>query len=225
MAGLKKPEQCNICDSRDLHREFHPERWVCNNNHIIIARLPKAITGICHNCKRTKSAEVPFKDGKNSCLECYNKYMIEWYSTNHDREKAKKRGYYKKNRIILRGKSDAYWQSTPERFIACLMRRCTVCAVKKMSGEVRKVPFVCTICRQDLLDLWVKQGGKCAITGLLMDYKWNLLTSISVDRIDSKVGYVPGNVHLVCKGINIMKGAYSVDEVKAFLRRVVFQFV
>lgn len=54
---------------------------------------------------------------------------------------------------------------------------------------------------EDLNELWLKQGRCCALTGLPLV----LLDSASLDRIDSSLGYTPGNVQWVHKTINKMK--------------------
>lgn len=66
-----------------------------------------------------------------------------------------------------------------------------------------------------LNDLYQKQNGQCAISGVLMTYQagqGRVKTNISLDRIDSSKGYIKGNVHLVCDLINTMKSNISLDE-------------
>lgn len=61
-----------------------------------------------------------------------------------------------------------------------------------------------------LRGLYAGQEGKCALSGLQMiiraprksDGFW---MSISLDRIDSRIGYIQGNVQLTCTGVNLMK--------------------
>lgn len=61
-------------------------------------------------------------------------------------------------------------------------------------------------------DLFRKQEGKCALTGLplVLDSKPSVNTA-SLDRIDSNLGYVPSNVQWVHKDINMMKRTYDQD--------------
>lgn len=76
-----------------------------------------------------------------------------------------------------------------------------------------------------LQDLWNKQAGKCALSGLDMtirgergtDLYWN---SVSIDRIDSSKGYLIGNVQLVCTGVNYMKKDMSDDMFIRFCKTV-----
>ncbi len=43
---------------------------------------------------------------------------------------------------------------------------------------------------------------------------------MSIDRIDSSKGYVPGNVQLVCKFVNLGKSGHSQVEVLGFFDRL-----
>lgn len=65
--------------------------------------------------------------------------------------------------------------------------------------------------------LFLKQNRLCALSGIELsfpktgrneDYK---MSTASLDRIDSSMGYVKGNVQWVHKTINIMKNVYSQD--------------
>lgn len=54
--------------------------------------------------------------------------------------------------------------------------------------------------------LWESQQGKCAYTGWIIDFgTCSQEQTASLDRIDSSLGYVPGNVQFVHKDINTMK--------------------
>jgi hypothetical protein len=54
------------------------------------------------------------------------------------------------------------------------------------------------------------QGGVCALSGVPLVFRgeFSAITA-SLDRIDSSVGYVAGNVQWVHKAINMMKGTLS----------------
>lgn len=80
----------------------------------------------------------------------------------------------------------------------------------------RSKTHVFTISREDLHDIYDKQNGKCAYSDLPMTYIKDgtgyHLTNISIDRINNKLGYVEGNVCLVCLAINMMKYTMDLDE-------------
>ncbi|NBS68964.1 hypothetical protein EBT31_08615 [bacterium] len=66
-----------------------------------------------------------------------------------------------------------------------------------------------------LADLWELQDGRCAISGVVLTHH-NDGTGIkdfnaSIDRIDSTLGYVPGNVQLVAYRANVLKQSLSAD--------------
>lgn len=63
--------------------------------------------------------------------------------------------------------------------------------------------------------LWFSQNGRCAITGwpLTMELGNGVVpTNLSIDRIDSSLGYVPGNVQLVCRCVNVAKSDLSISD-------------
>lgn len=73
---------------------------------------------------------------------------------------------------------------------------------------------VCTLKLSDLMYQWRKQEGKCALTGRTMVYD-SLSTGpegVSLDRINSNKGYVPGNIQLVCVAVNNMKRRLSNED-------------
>ena len=75
----------------------------------------------------------------------------------------------------------------------------------------KKLTFQIT--ENDLKQIYIKQEGKCNLSGIHMTYigyqgtdshkqnKWN----ISVDRIDSTKGYTVNNIQLLCGIVNKMK--------------------
>lgn len=68
---------------------------------------------------------------------------------------------------------------------------------KKFEGDV--------ITFEDLQNLYESQGGNCALTGLPMYATTDESDlAVSVDRIDNSLGYVLGNVRLVCSRVNLM---------------------
>jgi hypothetical protein len=59
-------------------------------------------------------------------------------------------------------------------------------------------------------DLFEQQGRKCALTGEPIELQRGTSPfTASLDRIDSDIGYIEGNVQWVHTDINIMKGVLS----------------
>jgi hypothetical protein len=45
-------------------------------------------------------------------------------------------------------------------------------------------------------------------------------TNLSVDRIDSSLGYIKGNIQLVCMAVNQMKNDLTVEQLKYFCKSI-----
>jgi len=81
---------------------------------------------------------------------------------------------------------------------------------------VRKRNMGHTLTQANLLTVWKKQGGRCAITNIPMTHSRlnpdHYGTNGSVDRIDNERGYTLDNIRFVCRRINSMRGEYSDEE-------------
>lgn len=72
----------------------------------------------------------------------------------------------------------------------------------------------CDIDGAFLFDLWKAQQGLCAVSGLEMTYRFNDPQRISIDRIDSKRGYIRDNVQLVCQFVNLAKSQFTDQQIR-----------
>ena len=68
---------------------------------------------------------------------------------------------------------------------------------------------------QDLIDLWDKQEGRCAVSGVILthhkDGSGHKDFNASIDRISNDRSYSPDNIQLVCYRVNIMRHSLSGD--------------
>lgn len=81
-----------------------------------------------------------------------------------------------------------------------------------------------TISIEVLKQLWEKQLGKCAISGVDMTHtilSGRIQTNVSIDRIDSTKGYSVDNIQLVCVSVNVMKGTMNLSELKHFCKLII----
>lgn len=89
------------------------------------------------------------------------------------------------------------WQGTgniPKNYWSCLNK----------NAIQRSIQFDLEI---EYLDkLYDSQHGKCALSGLFISF---VDKTASLDRIDNKKGYLPGNVQWVHKDINKLKGIFE----------------
>ncbi len=67
----------------------------------------------------------------------------------------------------------------------------------------------------DLIALWEKQEGRCAISGIFLthhkDGTGHKEYNVSIDRITSTRGYTPQNTQLVCYRANLLKSNLPED--------------
>ena len=73
-----------------------------------------------------------------------------------------------------------------------------------------------------LKELYDKQYGKCFWSNIKMDFNTvglNKLNTISVDRINSKIGYIKGNIVLTCKFMNLGRGETNYNDFIEFLEK------
>jgi hypothetical protein len=60
-----------------------------------------------------------------------------------------------------------------------------------------------------LWDIWEKQEGRCALSGVKLNLRADEEITASIDRINSEIGYLEGNIQIVHKTINMMKWTNS----------------
>ena len=88
----------------------------------------------------------------------------------------------------------------------------------KKSSVKRNQEFNLT--RQDFIDMWEKQKGICAYTGMQMSLKPNTLESVSVERVNNDIGYTPENTVLVVNAVNKMKSNLKGEDFFKFCKSV-----
>lgn len=168
---------------------------------------------------------MPYKDPIIAKL-WQNKYAIKhaekikaqdkaWRESHAEYLKTRKKLYYNlnKNRIIKntvkrnREKRTIDFKSYCEYLFEFIVLR------SKNKYEVN-------LTVNDLISLLEKQHYKCALTNILMTHNLNDLHSISVDRINSNIGYTPNNIQLVCKAINLAKNKHTNQEMIDFITEI-----
>lgn len=87
----------------------------------------------------------------------------------------------------------------------------------KANAKKRAIEFRVT--RELVYNIFKRQGGKCALTGISLRFdsaRQKSYGTASLDRIDSSKGYIPNNIQWVHKDINVMKGSMSEDQLKHY---------
>jgi hypothetical protein len=76
---------------------------------------------------------------------------------------------------------------------------------KARRAKQRGYDFTITV--EQIWDIYIAQDKVCALSGVPIAFNDNA----SIDRIDSKIAYIPENVQIVHKDVNYMKYTYSQD--------------
>ena len=89
----------------------------------------------------------------------------------------------------------------------------------------RNLPF--NITTDDIVNLYIRQQGKCALTGLPLEFTRGGKfmnnanpNSCTMDRIDNKKGYELDNIQLTSWRANCYRGVIPLDEFKEFCKSV-----
>ncbi len=177
--------------------------------------------GICKDCKTINKDRkyIHIKNGLLLCLKC-NKYQNKNnFDINKDkiyrrcrdsRCKTCKKEQNIKRKFNNRGKQDLdrilleRWHGLKDRY--------------------KKLGFSVDFKSDYLKELWVEQKGLCNISKIPMTYimnKGRTYTNISVDRINSNIGYIKGNIQLVCMAVNQMKSDLKIDELVYICKEII----
>lgn len=153
-------------------------------------------------------------DGAKPCSKCSDVSPIsEFYTTGKCKDgspkynswcrgcvKIKMASYHKKTWGLEKLQFSAHKRTKSVQAFMCYL----------LSKARRRA--VCDVTANDLEQMWAAQGGRCAVTGWAMTMvlgKGNIITNVSIDRIDSGGAYTKSNVQLVCRAANVAKSDLS----------------
>ena len=119
-------------------------------------------------------------------------------------------------RILTMTKHKLSSLTTPEQYL------------KRKHGQLKyqrnkSNPELCwEITEDDLIFLWKKQEGRCAVTNLHMNHQGDLndLKNASLDRVDNDKGYTRKNIRLVCLSVNKMRGSLTESEFHWWIKQI-----
>lgn len=154
---------------------------------------------VCKKCGEADSAKF-YKTNKSTCKKCASASGCERYRALSDADK-----------IIYKERSRS-WQTNNifrQRFLAA-----------KNRAKSKAIEF--NISKDYIETMYHNQKGRCFYSGIEMSKELNDKFVLSLDRIDSKLGYIEGNVVLACSIINSMKLNIDTEE---FIRivRVIYE--
>lgn len=182
---------------------------------------------ICKKCRKKVRKNKPrpvheniIKENSQVCLRCKEKKTLNEFYKNgcFDDGTVKYRSTCKS--CVLSSRADehelTYLKKIKKKHSSC---KNYISTLLNHTSKRRK-EFNLDI--QYLLDMYEKQKGLCNISGIKMTHIYgSVSTNISIDRIDNNLGYIKGNVQLVCYIANIMKNKFSMSELILFCKEIV----
>ena len=154
-------------------------------------------------------------------------YSRQYARANPEKTKEYKKTYYQKHKVEILLRTARYRADNPD-LIKKQRKKGYNRKVKKTNTSIEislrhMLPIIKARAKQNkkkfsigfeyCLDLWNKQKGRCNLSGLPMSIGVRSKGSkFSIDRIDSKKGYVVGNCQIVRSDVNISKHIMSQKE-------------
>lgn len=174
----------------------------------------------CHETKQTDKFAQRSTKGlrayRNICNECWKKQRRGYRSTDEFRSKMKAKAR------VLRA-SEEFREH--EKTMRLARNASSPDTVFRMAIHNARARAPVALMKADLWDMWNKQQGRCALTGIQMTWaKGKIMpTSISLDRIEPSLGYQVGNVRFICHAVNAFKGGGNDEQVLIMARAIVAQ--
>jgi len=171
----------------------------------------------CSRCKVEKPFDDFYRDWNmtsgytSACKQCRNEYLKSYRKTNSGKKvvaaieaKSNQKNKHKPSRKAAQKRNYARYIEKSPRFILYM----------NLKNALQRRPTENPVTLDQLMKMWSDQNGQCAVSGVQMT--WNrgtiLPSSISLDRIDSNVGYEVGNVRLICYQVNTFKGRWTDEQ-------------
>jgi hypothetical protein len=133
------------------------------------------------------------------CFSCYDKWQ---YHKNPEAKAKKHKEWASKNQAHLRQYSAEWRRQNPLKKVFVSLRG---------NAKKRGIPFSLT--EEDLKAVWTEVCPVFGVPLQLNTVRQN--NSLSVDRIDNSVGYVPGNICVMSWRANRLKTDATVEELEA----------
>lgn len=186
----------------------------------LVTQGKEAFHSICKKCEDEIKKTKEWKDGKLLC-HCCGRYLDETnFSPNgganpvrNNRRSQCNECTNQKQREHLINLDDT------SKLKKCLYLRCLTA-----KNRAEKHGWQFNLTADYLLDLWNKQKGICALSGINMTYAikgGRIPTNLSLDRIDGNKGYIKGNVQLVCMACNQIKSDMSDADMYYFCKKII----
>jgi len=167
---------------------------------------------LCTTCNTLKSIDyfstgnsgtytLKAKSIKNRCNACCAEYARKW--------RKKNKGYTGSGKLKAIPTEDKLLMSAISSRLG------------DAKGRIKRSKQTPTDLDADYLyELFKKQKGLCALSDVHMKLETNVITTLSLDKIDPSLGYVKGNVQWLCWAVNRAKGEMHTTTFKDMCKKI-----
>lgn len=204
--GERLQQQCSVC-----------KKWL-NKDISNFRKYAKKTNGlnfhtICRKCEEDIKLNTEWKDNKLLCHIC------------GEYKNPDKFTYAGSNKYILRKNKECRCNSCKLEQRKVVIENYDedvklekVLQARWLAAKSRAIdkslPF--TITKEDLLEMWKFQNGKCAISNIDMTYELGegrIYTNVSIDQIIPSNGYTLDNIQLICMAVNQLKSDFDMKTI------------
>ena len=213
--ALKKFKVCDSCGENLPYNRVYYRRFGVNKGMIYHTT--------CKKCEDIYKHMQEWKDNKLLCHKCHQYKDESEFSANATKSKVRHnrrnicRDCYTSNQ-----KQHNLNLSDDKKLAKCLLFRFLGARDRALN---KNIAFDLTY--DYIVELWNKQNGICALSGIPMTYtlkEGRTPTNVSIDKIDRTLGYTQGNIQLVCMACNQIKSDLTDLEMYNFCKRIVEQY-
>lgn len=177
---------------------------------------------ICRECEDNEKLNKEWKNEMLLCHSCLEYKDIDNFSPHGSTNPIRKNRRYICKECSRNNRENKQKSLPKEENLLKVLQSRFLCARDR--SKRKNIQF--NITKEYLKELWDKQNGKCAISGIEMtfeQYKGRIPTNVSIDQINPKNGYTIGNIQLVCMAVNQMKSDLKIDELYKFCSAILEQ--
>lgn len=132
---------------------------------------------------------------------------------NKEKQKARARKHYQKNKEKFRLRALKWWQNHPKQYLLNGARQNAKVKGKEFSITLDDI-VIPEICRYLKIPLTIFNPYEKRGAGYCRD------SQISIDRIDSTKGYIPGNIEIISCLANRMKNSATKEQLIQFAQSI-----
>lgn len=175
---------------------------------------------ICRSCEKHLNIENEWKDGHLLCHKCFQYKDENEFSPNGSNSNIRNNRRYICKKCTTERQREHYSKLDINKKLETCLRFRLLGAKDRATRN--NIPFDLDL--QYIISLWETQKGLCALSELPMTCELKqgrTSTNVSIDKIDKNLGYVKGNIQLVCMACNQIKSDLLEDEMYNFCKNIV----